>query len=364
MSLIDIEKLLKDVSTDAPCGEDLSYDPAYTEMERILTQGVSEGMVDGAAAAEEVGPDWRDFRNRCVELLGRTKDLRVAVDLTLALLMEDGIQGLRDGLVLLDGLIERFWDHVHPQLDPQDDNDPIERMNIIGSLSPAQATYMDPMMFCKRVREAPLCKSARLGKFSLRDIESAGVVAAEGKSEGEAGPNAALITAAFEDTATEDLLGIFTAVEDAVKSLRAIEDKLNERVGAGRVPDLSKLRDETLGKVRTTLQGYMSRRGLGVAGASSAEGADRGDVADAEHGEGGGGAGSGEVRSPQDVLAVLEKVCRYYERREPSSPVPLLIKRAQRLVSKNFMEIVRDLTPESMGQIEKLSGIDSSASKV
>ena len=41
---------------------------------------------------------------------------------------------------------------------------------------------------------------------------------------------------------------------------------------------------------------------------------------------------------------------------EPTNPAPLLIQRAQRLMKKNFMEIIRDLLPDGLGQIEKLAG--------
>ena len=46
----------------------------------------------------------------------------------------------------------------------------------------------------------------------------------------------------------------------------------------------------------------------------------------------------------------------YYERHEPSSPVPLLLKRAKRLVAKDFMEILRDLAPDGVDQAERISG--------
>jgi type VI secretion system protein ImpA len=44
------------------------------------------------------------------------------------------------------------------------------------------------------------------------------------------------------------------------------------------------------------------------------------------------------------------------EQHEPSNPAPLLIRRAQRLVQMNFLEIVKDLMPDSLSTIEKLAG--------
>jgi type VI secretion system protein ImpA len=53
---------------------------------------------------------------------------------------------------------------------------------------------------------------------------------------------------------------------------------------------------------------------------------------------------------------MLDLVCAYLERHEPSNPAPLFIRRAQRLMQKNFVEIVRDLMPDSLSSLEKLAG--------
>jgi type VI secretion system protein ImpA len=65
---------------------------------------------------------------------------------------------------------------------------------------------------------------------------------------------------------------------------------------------------------------------------------------------------AGEIRSRDDAVRMLELVCNYLERHEPSNPAPLFIRRAQRLIKKSFMEIVRDLMPDSLSQLEKLAG--------
>jgi type VI secretion system protein ImpA len=64
----------------------------------------------------------------------------------------------------------------------------------------------------------------------------------------------------------------------------------------------------------------------------------------------------GEVRSREDVVKLLHKVCQYYDRAEPSSPVPLILKRAIRLTGMDFMEIINDLTPDAISQIRTVTG--------
>ncbi|MCO2636847.1 type VI secretion system protein TssA, partial [Pseudomonas aeruginosa] len=54
------------------------------------------------------------------QLRTRTKDLRVAVWLTEALALEDGITGLTEGYALLEGLCREYWDTVHPLPEGED----------------------------------------------------------------------------------------------------------------------------------------------------------------------------------------------------------------------------------------------------
>ncbi|MEO6269941.1 MAG: type VI secretion system protein TssA, partial [Lautropia sp.] len=66
---------------------------------------------------------------------------------------------------------------------------------------------------------------------------------------------------------------------------------------------------------------------------------------------------AGEIRSREDAVRELDRICAYLERHEPANPAPLLIRRAQRLVQMNFLDILRDLAPEGMSSIEKIAGL-------
>ena len=350
MAILDVEKLLTELSPEAPCGEDLTYDPAYMELDR-LAQGAPERQVgESIIPAEE--PNWRQVAEAANELLTRTKGLRIIVHAALAALKLEGLPGLRDGLAVLRGVVERYWDTVYPQLDPEDP-DPIERINIIASV-------LDPQTFIRAIRETPLCHSPQLGEFSLRHIMLArgepGVLAAKGAPP----VDGAQIEAAFKDTPTDELQATAQAVAEAVADVKGLDDWLTETVGSGGTRDLTPFR-AILERVGKELQSALAQRGISAPSAA-------GEDTEAPAGEAaapGGVAGpavqrlSGEICSPQDVLAAFDKICRYYEAQEPSSPVPLLVRGAQRLVSKSFTEIIQVLTPEAIHQIESICGLDS-----
>ena len=55
---IDIESLLSEVSVEAPCGEDLSYDASFLALEEMLRAKAGGGVVAGVEEEIEE-PNWR-----------------------------------------------------------------------------------------------------------------------------------------------------------------------------------------------------------------------------------------------------------------------------------------------------------------
>lgn len=65
---------------------------------------------------------------------------------------------------------------------------------------------------------------------------------------------------------------------------------------------------------------------------------------------------SGQITSNEDIHKALDMIIVYYEQNEPSSPVPLLLKRAKRLVGRSFVDIIRNISPDAMTQVQMVSG--------
>jgi type VI secretion system protein ImpA len=80
----------------------------------------------------------------------------------------------------------------------------------------------------------------------------------------------------------------------------------------------------------------------------------------------GGGVGiqiSGAIRSRDDVVRALDGICRYYEQVEPGSPVPYLLRRAQKLAAMNFVEAMKELNLATIDTLRPSMGstIDADA---
>jgi type VI secretion system protein ImpA len=358
MSVIDVDALLTEISPEAPAGVDVEFDPAYFALEK-LAQGTPESVMgDEVKPAEE--PEFAEVKKAALELFGKTRDLRVAMILATALLKEDGLAGLRDGVALLRGFIEKLWEKFYPQLDPSDNNDPMIRCNILRGLD-GDGSSADLYKFKQRVREAILTNSVqKIGRFSYRDVQIArGELPAPAAREGEAAaapPDMALINAAFKDTLTEDLQATQTAIQETIAGLDGLDAALTEKIGPGQGPDVTGLKD-VLHLLQGVLQEQLALRGIGEAPAASrSAGAGPTAVRATSGGGGGGVALSGEISSREDVIRVLDKICEYYQLFEPASPVPIFMQRAKRLVTMNFVDVIRDLAPEAMAKIDIFTG--------
>lgn len=347
MGRMNVEASLAPISDGQPCGDNLEYDAEFTALSQAAQPVPEQVMGDTVVAARE--PEWRDVAERALALLSRTKDLRVAAWLTRALLRLEGFTGLRDGLALVRALLDRHWEHVHPQLDPEDGNDPTYRLNSLAALS-------DPEGLLRDIRRAPIVASRSFGPVSYRDVAIAtGELSVAGDSEEPR--DLAQINAAFMESDGPALLATVDALSEAVGHVRAMDALVIERLGAANALDLAPL-TSALVAIEKIVTEKVTQRGL----RAPEHAASAGDMEAAGTGAPAGETPrldvSGEVRSREDVVRLIDRICAYYERCEPSSPVPLLLNRAKRLVSKSFIDVLRDLAPDGVPQAELIRGAD------
>lgn len=339
MSIIDLSTLLAPVAADAPCGANLEYDPAFGELERSAQTTPEREM--GGSIIPAVAPDWSDVRQKALGLLARTKDLRVAVLLLHASLNTHGLPALAEGLTLIRRLLADYWDSVHPELDKEDNNDPTLRMNSLLALDD-RAEVVASLMRC------PLIRSRALGVVTLRGVRIAAGEMTAGPEDGPEPMNPAQIDAAFRDGDLEELEANAAAARTAQDELEALTAYLNERAGSA-APDFGALSAE-LRAAGALLAAQLARRKGEAAPADGSSGAGAGTA-------GGSAVAVGDIKSREDVIRLLDRICEYFQKNEPSSPVPLLLRRAKGLVAKDFMDILRDLTPDGVAQAELIGGL-------
>jgi type VI secretion system protein ImpA len=341
MALIDVDKLLVPVAEGAPCGSDLEYDSAFLALEEAARGKAEQQFGDTIIPAEE--PDWRKVQSLSSDLATRTKDVRVAVHLLRSSTRLHGLGAAAEGLRLIHGLLTQYWDSVHPMLDADDDNDPTMRLNALAPL-------VDGGGFLADVRKSVVA-SSRGGGLTGRDIElSSGKVQ---PFEGESVTPPAGVAQALRDAEAQQP-GVLEALAGMAGTVAAIDAVVTEKATISG-PEFRPLRQllqiiSDAAKQASTSAEEQAAAAADVGGDASATGgaAHMAVVTTA-----------GVLRNRDDAVQALEKVCEWIELNEPSNPAPLLIRRAQRLMSKNFMDIIRDLVPDGVDQIAKLAGVPS-----
>lgn len=337
-----IETWLQPVSSDSPCGPDLEYDPDFLSLEEASRETPDQEFgKDGGDAIRIQGltADWPAVQSLAEGLLARSKDLRVAVYLTRALLHNDGFRGIVAGLGLINGLLEQFWDCVHPALDADDDNDPTMRINALVPLGALEAVVGD-------LRASFVLRSRSRGQLTVREIEIAQGRLLPGSDSPRLTEQqlAGLLEAAVEES--PELPSLATEALAGVKNIARI---IGERVGESFVPDLKPLQ----ASLYNVVQAFGHLTPVVEDGGEFAS-PDQDGVAPA--GGGRGAAASGEIRSRQDVIQTLERLCDYLSRSEPTNPVQLVLRRAQRMMNMSFLELMEDMAPDGLSQAEKVVG--------
>jgi type VI secretion system protein ImpA len=333
--------LLEPLSEHASCGDNLEYDPDFLRLEQIA-RGKPEQQYGGTLVPAEE-PDWKAVRNLARALSRRSIDLRILEHFVRASLRVDGLAGFAAGMALVRRAIEEHWDDVHPRLDPEDDNDPTARINIIAS-------FCDGTAVLRPLRETPLV-AAPAGRFSLRDLAVASGEQ-DAPADMETGPTSALVDAAFGEAPLAELEAAADAARSALGAARAIESILTDRVGVTQAVSLQPLADVLIDILRV-LDARLAARSAGHV--EPMESGDR-EMPTPLAAAPPASAADGRIASRDDVVRMLDRICDYYERHEPSSPVPLLLRRARRLVPMSFMEIVQDLAPDGVSQVEVYRG--------
>ena len=185
-----------------------------------------------------------------------------------------------------------------------------------------------------------------LGTFTVRDVERildpGGVVA-------ELPATADQLRSMVRDAIVADP-GALGEAAQCLEALDGIKAIVAANADAALLPDFTLLRS-VLKVAETLTSGIRAEISALAAGAAAA-----GDGTPGGGGDASALIGVGDIRTRADAVRALERVCDFLARNEPTNPAPLLIRRAQRIMTMPFIEIIRELAPEAMGQVENITG--------
>jgi type VI secretion system protein ImpA len=334
------EALLEPITPEKPCGDNLEDTELLASFDIFRLFGQSRPL-DAPAEPDEKrvpkpadSPEWIGIRDKSLEALRKSKDLRLLAYLGTALLRTDGLPAFAATINVASLWLESHWNEVYPLVD----EDAILRRNALNN-------FGDSMAIVDRLRRIPLVSTRQHGRFSLRDIDIATHQLPAGEGDKPVDENQ--INAAFDAIPIEELTQLSDSVATATGAVRKIETTMRESAGSEASPSYEALTAQ-LARIAQVLRTRLAAR----AGASEEAAAGASGEAAA-----GGPSIGGVVRSRQDVVRALDAIAAFYRQAEPSSPIPMLLERAKRLVSKDFLEVIAEIAPDALGSARAAGGL-------
>jgi type VI secretion system protein ImpA len=325
--------LCEPISADAPCGIDLEDTQLLASFDAFRVFGNDTPLRSDL--------DWRQIRDQATEALAQSRDLRLFAHLAAATLRIDGLKSFCALLPVAERWLLEQWDFVFPRVD----EDAVLRKNALSCLSDRMAV-IDPL------RRAPFAAHRQLGSFSLRDLELATGQLSPAQADQEV-PSSAQIEGTLAASAVQELSALAVSLGAAIAALKNVAATMQQRAGFQSVPDVDPL-VRPLVRIHSTITDHLATRTPAdltqqPPGSNSATPVPTGT----------GSVAVGEIASRQDAIRAIDAIGAYFRKNEPSSPIPLLLDRAKRLVSKSFLEVLEDIAPDSLIQVRQLGGIKS-----
>lgn len=324
------EGLLNPIPGDNPSGKTLRYDPVYDKIREARRE--EDVLPQGDWSREVKKADFPLVIKLTTEALStKSKDLQLAAWLTEAILFRDHIAGLREGLDLLRGFMETFWDTLYPEIDDGDLEFRAGPLAWVGS-------KLDGA-----VRRLPITKN-KLDYFKYQESRRVGYEA-DAASEEKAAARAAAI--AEKKCTAEEFDEAVRATGDAyyeklaanlvaaLESLQALESLSDEKFGR-EAPSFANLRT-ALDELQDLVKQYHQPAAPAEEGDASAETEASEATKDAAAAGTGApaskkrsGSVSAEPADRDDAMQRLTIVAHFLRHESPVNPVPYLLLRALR----------------------------------
>lgn len=379
----ELQGFLAPIEGPNPSGVELRNDIRFHGLERLTAPANRANRLEAVKSGGTVQVDWQTVLDDAAALAASGRDLRLIVMAARALTNDGGFAGLAQGLGLLTDTLTGFWDSLHPML--RDAATPPEaatrRINAIRQIENPDDGILGDLEFLAQLAPrgigpitggdlaaGAMNRAAVLAEApsGLGEKEQAAIIAAH-----EARVNR--VTAGVRATAAEQpevFAALTTDAAAATTALAALEAALNVHVMDNGIGVKFGKLDAFLTRVQTALTTLVAaadpdghtaqpQTGQPINGASHMEPALNGAAAPLAAGP----SGPMQVNTRRDVERSLDLIIAFYERTEPSSPIPHLARRMRKMVPMNFMQLMEEIAPSGMKEFRSVAGVFDDKSK-
>lgn len=358
---LDIEGLSAPISEESPVGADLRADTSPTSLYYLIKDARNRARADERKLEEDpdnadTRPDWKPVYEQSLKALKQTsKDLEVAAYLVEAVVRSHSLAGLRDGLILIRTLCEKYWDQG---LYPMPDEDGIEtRVFPLTGLNGAGA----PGTLVAPIERVEITASPSTGKFAYFQYRDARNVAALPPDQQERKFEQGSISVdtferAVAETPADFYQNLLDDVHACVDEFYKLTEFLDDKCGS-QTPPTTNIRN-ALQELQEAIERIAKEKIFVPSDEGAADGG-AGTTAAADGGSTGPGVAVGSIRTREDALRTLSLAAEFFRRTEPHTPLSFALDQVVRWGRMPLPALLSELIPDTTArdQLFRMVGI-------
>ncbi len=325
-----VHLLLKPIPGKKPCGEYLRYTEVYDHI-RDARREDDEKLPKGVWKTEIKKADWDKVSHICQDTLkNQSKDVQIAVWLAEAWLHLEGIAGLTQGLELILGLTQNFWNDIHPQIKKGSYElrvVPYEWINTRLSEEVYRIAISSPSD--RSAHSYQFLNYLEANRYEIASKRNQPPTMQSKENENDH-PSLAKVSLSIDQTPTAFYRYMDESCMRTLTLMVQLEEELRSHLAA-EAPAFYKLREKIDSIHRFTRQILNVRGEKQKAKKLTTETLPAQKI-----------ALTGSIETREQAYIILEEVAAYLERIEPHSPTPYLIRRAINWGSMSLSQLVSD----------------------
>lgn len=333
------------ISVTQPTGIDIEYDARFIDIQSLVEGKPEQQYGDVIIEAQE--PDWDTVEKLCRQILSESKDIRVFCFYAQALTANYGILGFKKGCEIIHANIGKYWEDLYPKLVDEEDNfDAFYRLGSIGLLIADSGII-------QQLNESNIIYSpSKKSYFKMKSVASILINNEDGSYPGGKEKLIEDLRVAYQNNQEELLV-----LKDALDFLINIESVFEENIKDFHL-DFSVVKKplEVIASllVRSSDFEENEQETPSIEKVAVPNDTVIRPVTDSQN------LDDIKIKDRADVKIVLEKLNIYFRLKEPSHPAPLFIERLQKLMDMNFYEMLKNISPDSLNNLDMIIGRDDS----
>ncbi|WP_444993974.1 type VI secretion system protein TssA [Aliikangiella sp. IMCC44359] len=359
-AVIDIDELVAPISEDQPTGIDLRENSPPDSLYYKIKDARNTARAEERKGSFEL-EHWRTVLDIAPEILKtQTKDLEITSWYTEALIRIKGFAGLRDAFILLEQLIDKYWDNIYPV----PDEDGIETR--VAPLSGLNGQGAEGVLIAP-IRRVVITEGDEPGPFGLWQYQQA-LDVQKITDENERKKKIETVGFGLEDiqkaVASSSQTFFVNQRDDitiCIEKYREISRKLDELCGPQDAPSSSNIitaLQQSLGAIKHLGQNKLPANEVEVSGENSTEEGDTSMTAEQQQGQ---QAASGPIRNREHAFEQLQVISEYFLKTEPHSPISYTLEKTVRWGNMSLTELINELIPDGNSRqlYSSLTGVKS-----